>query len=671
MRLVKLIIENYKSFQFPTEIDFTHGRPEPGRNIFLIGGMNGAGKTTILEAFNICLYGDRKDRILKAINRKEVARGNLSCSFELHLETDEGEQVVVKRSWSGQASTNRPRSDDLEEKLTVIKDGKRVSVASQQMWQDYLDVTIPKGITQFFFFDGEKIQDMAADEHAELKLKASMEAALGIELVRRLVDDLTHVRNDERRNRSDITDEDIKLKENELQILRRKRDKAKDRITEIKRDIENFGSELKDRKKRFASLFQFEPEEADERRIRERRRVQAAGRAGDMDQEMRRFADKTLPLAMLGGFFGDLRAQVEVETEAKRASVVRDIADELAEAIVSKASDPTTVCCNRVLSEAERRVLRDRVLEVVRRFSPRPKRFRDNPELLQLSDTDTARVLVRLEEVEQEHSEQFLRLLRERGEIGQQIKELERELRKTSVPEADQELFGQLQTEIEGYATQLGRKREELRLAEEDLVDLEASIGTREKELDVLYQKYSGSREQEVFLETCEGLVGLLTEYVDKLRETKIAELQERTFEMYRRLASKGDLVASVEIDPRTYMITIKDRAGHVVAKQNLSAGEKEVFAISLLWGLAQTSQLRLPVVIDTPLSRLDSTHRDHIVRNYFPGAGHQVVVLSTDTEVDRSYYRQLEDHLQHAVHLRFDKQRELTTVEEGYFWSG
>jgi DNA sulfur modification protein DndD len=289
---------------------------------------------------------------------------------------------------------------------------------------------------------------------------------------------------------------------------------------------------------------------------------------------------------------------------------------------------------------------------------------------LQLSDADAARVLVRLEEVEQEHSEQFERLLRQRVEIAQEVKNLERELRRTTVSESDREIFNQLQAEIESYATQLGRKREEARLAEEDLVDLENSISTREKELDVLYQKHSGSKEQEAFLQCCEDLVALLTEYADQLREKKIAELQERTFEMYRKLASKGDLVASVEIDPKTYLITIKDRSGHVVAKQNLSAGEKEVFAISLLWGLAQTSQLQLPVVIDTPLSRLDSTHRDRIVRNYFPNAGHQVIVLSTDTEVDRSYYRQLEPHLQHAVQLRFDKHRELTTLEEGYFWS-
>ncbi|MEH7470071.1 DNA sulfur modification protein DndD, partial [Priestia megaterium] len=110
-------------------------------------------------------------------------------------------------------------------------------------------------------------------------------------------------------------------------------------------------------------------------------------------------------------------------------------------------------------------------------------------------------------------------------------------------------------------------------------------------------------------------------------------------------------------------------RNGHEIKKSGLSAGEKEVFALSILWGLAQSSQLKLPIIIDTPLSRLDSTHRDNIVRNYFPNAGEQVIILSTDTEVDNNYYRGLHEHLSGAVNLVFDQKQELTHLKSGYFW--
>ena len=122
-------------------------------------------------------------------------------------------------------------------------------------------------------------------------------------------------------------------------------------------------------------------------------------------------------------------------------------------------------------------------------------------------------------------------------------------------------------------------------------------------------------------------------------------------------------------IDPKTYEVSLHDRHGSAIRKSGLSAGEKEIFAISLLWGLAQTSQLRLPIIIDTPLSRLDSSHRQHIVHCYFPNAGEQVVILSTDTEVDEAYYAQLKPYLSGAGRLQFDQRQELTTFQPGYFW--
>jgi len=671
MRFLKLIIEGYKSFQLPTEIDFTKGRDEPGRNVYLIGGMNGAGKTSVLEGIHLCLYGQKKkDVILKAINRAELLKGNAACLFELHFETDEGNTVIVKRSWQAVlASGCHMRPDGLEEKLTVIKDGKRVTVASPQMWQDYLDATIPQGITQFFFFDGEKVQEMAADEHAAYKLRSSMEAALGIGFVRRLIDDLKHLRDEERRNRTDISDEDIRLKENELQIHRRKKDKLETQRAEINEYIEQFSKELDERKKRFSSLFGFDPDSIEATKDKERRRVQLSSKLSEVEHRARTLAEQSLPLALLGRHFAPLRSQIEAESERRKQAAVRDVAEDLSNAVAEAVRDFEATERQAPLGEAEYRVLRDRIAGVVRQFGPGKDARQSVVALLNLSETAAARVLVRIEEVEGTWNGEFERLLAEHQEIRHRHEEVERDIGAAKVSDDEQELFAQLQTEMENYSAQIGRKREELRQTDEELSRVNDIITTRERELDMLYQKHCGAKEHAAFLAQTEKAMELLTDYMKALRRMKIGRLKASTTEMYKRLASKGDLISDIEIDPDTYLITIRDHQGHVVQKQNLSAGEKEVFAISLLWGLAQTSQLPLPIVIDTPLSRLDSTHRDRIVSNYFPEAGHQVVVLSTDTEVDQDYYRQLEPYVQHAVHLLFDKHREMTTVQEGYFW--
>ena len=122
------------------------------------------------------------------------------------------------------------------------------------------------------------------------------------------------------------------------------------------------------------------------------------------------------------------------------------------------------------------------------------------------------------------------------------------------------------------------------------------------------------------------------------------------------------------------------DRSGHVrdhavrprgrpLAKERLSEGEKQIFAISVLWGLARASNRPLPAVIDTPMARLDATHRRNLVEQYFPNASHQVVILSTDTEVDRDYYEALQPHIARAYHLNYDEDERVTVAEEGYFW--
>src|SRR5664279_1910128 len=222
---------------------------------------------------------------------------------------------------------------------------------------------------------------------------------------------------------------------------------------------------------------------------------------------------------------------------------------------------------------------------------------------------------------------------------------------------------------MESCSTQIGRKTEQLRLVEENILALEKRIGDIEVEIEKLFEKHNVSKEKADFIEECDGIASVLNEFIVRLRKNKVHLLQEKTFEMYRLLSSRSGLIKDIIIDDKTYEVRITDRSGHDIRKSALSAGEKEVFAVSLLWGLAQTSELKLPIIIDTPLSRLDSTHRDNIVNNYFPNAGEQVIILSTDTEIDNSYYKTLQSHLSGAVSLVFNQQQELTTLKTGYFW--
>src|ERR1035441_3074157 len=247
MKFKKLTLENYKSFQFPTEIHFP--QHASGKSIFLVGGMNGAGKTSIMEAINYCLYGAKPEFIHKSINRKELAKGNANVSFELVLETDDLAEILVKRSWSAGPIEN-PKPQDLDEKLVVVKDGKRVSVQNKDIWQDIINATIPKSITQFFFFDGEKIQEIAADDHSEVRLKSSLEAALGIQYITRLSQDVLYLKQQERQNFVEISDEDIQFKQSELKREQSKLERKRTDRDEVKAELDQFKAQYEEAKKR-------------------------------------------------------------------------------------------------------------------------------------------------------------------------------------------------------------------------------------------------------------------------------------------------------------------------------------------------------------------------------------------------------------------------------------
>ena len=93
------------------------------------------------------------------------------------------------------------------------------------------------------------------------------------------------------------------------------------------------------------------------------------------------------------------------------------------------------------------------------------------------------------------------------------------------------------------------------------------------------------------------------------------------------------------------------------------------MYALSLLWALARASGMELPIVIDTPAGRLDKTNRRALFEKYLPHAGHQVVVLSTDTEVDVEWARRLEPYVAKQYRLDYDESNDSIVIRPGYFF--
>ncbi|MCV9111146.1 DNA sulfur modification protein DndD, partial [Escherichia coli] len=205
---------------------------------------------------------------------------------------------------------------------------------------------------------------------------------------------------------------------------------------------------------------------------------------------------------------------------------------------------------------------------------------------------------------------------------------------------------------------------------------LEDAKRTKQQQLDCVRQiqkAHDAARYQYSYssaFKNAQETINLLDRYSDVLTQARVKTLSTNFELAYRKLARKEDLQLSAHINPQTFDVELIDENGSVINRKLLSAGEKQIYAIAILEALAKTSGRDLPVIIDTPLGRLDSQHRDKLINHYFPEASHQVVLLSTDTEVDERYFvDQLRDDISHAYEIVFNAHTKSSTLKPGYFW--
>ena len=162
--------------------------------------------------------------------------------------------------------------------------------------------------------------------------------------------------------------------------------------------------------------------------------------------------------------------------------------------------------------------------------------------------------------------------------------------------------------------------------------------------------------------------IEVLTEFKQRLQREKVSKLSAMATQCFHELVDKDSLVSQILIDPDTLDVTMLDLDGRELLKNQLSAGEQQMFAISIVWALALSSGYKAPVIIDTPMARLDSAHRTNFVTKYLPAASSQVMVLSTDEEIYGRYLDLVRDKVVDYYTLLYREEEQCTSIVHGYF---
>lgn len=148
----------------------------------------------------------------------------------------------------------------------------------------------------------------------------------------------------------------------------------------------------------------------------------------------------------------------------------------------------------------------------------------------------------------------------------------------------------------------------------------------------------------------------------------KLQEVQIEATNMLRKIFRKQNYVSSILIDENTYDILLLDSNKEKIEKTTLSAGEKQILLISLIWAIFKSSGRKVPFIFDTLLGRLDKTHKAAVLQYFLPNCGEQAIILSTDSEIDTEHYDILKIYVAKEYMLDFNVKNKKTTIINHYF---
>lgn len=621
--------------------------------VVLIGGKNGVGKTTLLEAVRLALYGRRSlgARVAQtdydAYLRDRVNRASGSDGAAVTLEFDYAEAGKVHRYRIRREWTTRGRS--VVEALDLLKDGETITAVPRDEWHSFLQELIPPGVSQLFFFDGEKISEIAEGGEDDEQLGTAIRGLLGIDLVGRLRVDLglyiaRHQKDDDSSTaaRLEAINRDISVSErraatlaDEAAELAAQRDSQARAAEQVRRQFVAEGGDAAVHRDRL---------EAEREEVR-----RAMGRA---EHELRDMANKLLPFAVaprLTAAFRDALAGAGAGYDASAtASLLQALGEWRAEGIPAR----TTKWTSGHWADLE---------AFLRARTRASDASVDCPAIREVGDGTTA--IARLDEVEAVVRPRAVDLLDEMERLMARARALD-----VALERADNASAGLLLDELQRAERRLGTTEAALQARQEEWKLVKGQLVTLEREQKRLLNEQAGSEKTQQRSALAARVAQALGDYEERLLQHKLSQLKGEFVRCFNHLARKEVLVAEVEIDPASFATRLIDRAGNSLAKASLSAGEKQIYAIAMLWALARTSGRPLPMIIDTPLARLDSEHRAKLVERYFPSASHQVILLSTDTEIDEGLLTKLKSSISHSYRLDFDQEDGRTEVSPGYF---
>ena len=649
------VLENFGTYKGRQSVDLSSS---PSKPIILIGGMNGGGKTTFLDGILLVLYGHRaktsnrgrasyQDYLLDCMHRGAERDATASITLGFHNFIDgKGAKYVLHRSW-------KLVGKSVKESLTVSVDG-RDDEALSAIWDEVIESYLPYRVANLFLFDGEQVKELAEGGNAAEIIGSALDTLLGIGNVSKLIAAIKQV---ERRTASSSIYEydasalvqcksDISTENSRLETL-----------TASKRDKD---IELAEAAKVLSQLrAKFLSDGGDLFRRRDEiqhRKVQLEQQKYFAEAKLHELVSGVLPLTLL-------LPQVEAIADALHTEGQVLESQTLLRSISDRDTSLLAFCREHSFTLASIRLLEQYLADTRNSLIEQSQKnvvYGDPFELgqqinsvLHRGNTDCV------------SCQDLITVI---SGIDAELSVVDEEL--SRIPEHNQ---------IKPLLDQLNNVEKTYEKCVNDLAQLEDVIAVSKRSLIQLDERFD--RLQREYLQSLaeNDSIRRLVEFSERSRKTlsefalclskrRMHDLELSVYQCFTKLIAKSRLISRVSIDQSTYEPLLVGATGTAIPLQRLSSGERQLLATSVLWGLAKASNRPFPTVIDTPLGRLDSSHRTNIVRDYLPSASSQVLVLSTDEEIRGAYYQLLSPFVSREYTITHNEQYDCSAITEGYF---
>jgi len=636
------------------------------RNITVLSGQNGVGKSTLLEAIHLCLLGSLSvDNRMSELNYEKYLFSRSYKGLEA-LKAISGIELTIEFVKSGAPVTYKilrvwsPDIENIAENITIEENGKSLNELSKKEKNLFLRELIQPGLAKVMFFDGEKLSSLFDENNLKAFVAESCRYLFGLNFVDLLNTDLNHYINklysqqDASQNLAEIQKIQVEINQINTEIIDLEDEKSQvsNTLAALKVGASKAEKLISDQGRWAASTI--------DRLKNEKQQLDLQIAA--LKKELVELYSGLGPFIFCRDLLFSLKNRLISERDIDKWKNARDLIIQKVAELEKKFVDINFLERLSLSKESGKGVfpiIRDVLL------SNSDLSTADDIIYHELADNDRTKLIGWIDEIINGISV----LVRQKSDLIGQYEERSKLLTKEQSSFSKDDLILPILREIQEVNRQIGSN-------EQKLSSLNKRTEEGSKRKDFYSQRYT-SLERKLQLDAnvddrlkLSNRTKLVLEaYGNQLLSRKLGLLKEAVLLKFNLLCRKESYLDSVIIDSHSFEISLA-RKGTIVELSHLSAGEKQLLIISILWGLRELTNISLPLIIDTPLARLDLQHRKAFVEQFLPNIQPQVILIGTDMELAGDVIESLDPHIAHHYLLEYDNLTQSTmlkTIERTY----